>query len=432
MPAKYQQIPRLDYLAAQGQGALVALRPEARKHIHAGWYGAILRGWRGQLSTCRSRLGAEVEASRLGLAEGEALQQLASSEYWATLAEGSREAVGEVSLRRTVDNASAAATGNFQAGTIPIEARFSRIAAATAQPAREAAVYLAREPVYAGPDDTAAVQDLGGGQYRHTQDVTVIVDAEREGEHANTPEFVAGAGVELAGAIVSTLFDSTFTLTSLRAGGGQEEIGDDQIRAFAGSSYRGRLGPIESAILAGAYSHGGIWRAVLVDDGSDGIGKLYLADQSWAYSQTLLDDVVQVLNGQGPEGGGEPRRWLGFGARVEARSVVNQRISVRLAITLRSPEYAEQTSPITKNIRAVLADYFDNRPDWFTWRTNGIGAAVSGADNRILACTSATVLDQDGGTLTEPATQIDPVTTSQLTHFYLVDDSLDLTYSTPA
>ena len=85
MAAKYQQIPRLDYLAAQGQGALVALRPEARKHIPAGWYGAVLQGFRGQLSVCRARLGEEVKASRLGLAEGEALQELASSEFWATL-----------------------------------------------------------------------------------------------------------------------------------------------------------------------------------------------------------------------------------------------------------------------------------------------------------------------------------------------------------
>lgn len=433
MAAPIEQIPPLDELVCMGQGALTSRRPEARQHVESGWYGAVLRGWGGQASICRRRLGAEVAATRLPLAEGEALLQLAESEYWAALSRQPREAVGEATLQRTVDNTQSGQAGNFTPGTLPAGAQLRRVAAASAQPPREEAIYAVREAVYAGPDDSEPVTDLGGGQYRHTQRIVPTLDAVRAGPHANGPEFVDLAGEELAGEIVSDLWDSSWQCLSLQAAGGQLEPGDEQVRAFAGSSHRGRLGPVDAAILAGAYSHGGIWRAILVDDPATGISKLYLADQSWAYSQALLADVGQVLLGRGPEQAGSPqRRWLGFGARVETRPVKNRLVTVQTTVTLRSPDYQEQTSEISDRIRDALTDYFDNRPDFWSWKAVALGGLISVADRRILSCDSVTVLDRDGAALSEPAAVVDPTTDLWLVHYYLVDQSLQVAYQLPS
>ena len=426
-----QQLPQLVHLSAMAQGGLTSLRPEARRHIHAGRYGDVLDGWRGEISLARRRLAAEARAGRLPLAEGEALVELADSEYWAVLPAEPRKSVGSAILRRQVTNASALTTDNFTVGTIPAESRFRRPAASTAQPPREEALYETREPLYLNADDTEAVVDLGGGSFQHEQRGTVLLDASREGPHANVPEFIGSSGAELAGEVVSELFDSTIDVVQLNAAGGRLEVSDDLLRLFAGRSYSGRLGPNDDAVLAGAYSHGGVWRAVIVDDESDAVAKLYLGDVSWASSTEFAAEVGQVLLGKGPENRGEVRRWLGFGARIATRTIKTQIVNVLAAVMLRSPDYTQDSTEISQNIRDAVTDYFDNRRDWYTWNLNGLGSAIGTADRRILVTSSVAVRDQDGVTLSEPAALVDPVTDTFLTHWALVDQSLEITYTTP-
>jgi hypothetical protein len=427
-----EQIPRLVDLAAAAQGGLTSLRPGARRHIAVGRYGDVLSGWRGEASVCRRRLSSEVKASRLELAEGDALIDLADSEYWATLPDEPRKAVGSVLLRRQVTNGSSGLTGNFSAGTIPEGSRFRRPAAPSAQPAREEAIYASREPFYAGKDDTEAVVDLGGGEWRHEQRASIVVDAQRDGEHANTPRFIIDQG-ELAGEIVSELFDEEWEVVELVASGGQIEVGDAQLRRFAARSYSGRLGPINNAILAGAFSHGGVWHAVLVEDASDAVPKLYVADKSWAASPEMLAEVAQVLLGKGPESAGGARRWLGFGARVALRPVFNFHAALACEIMLRSSDYAEDTSEIGEKIRAALVSYFDDRADWYTYKRNGIGSAIASADRRILGVDPAAIVvrDRTGSVAaTDLPSEIDP-SSAYATHTMLVDESLEASYVTP-
>jgi hypothetical protein len=426
-----QQLPRLVHLMAQAQGGLTSLRPAAVRHINSGRYGDVLDGWRGEASICRRRLSSEVVASRLPLASGEALVELADSEYWATIPAGPRKAVGAALLKRQITNSSASTTGNFTVGTIQAGSRFRRPAASTAQPPREESLYEAREPVYLDANDTEPVVDLGGGSYQHEQRTTVIVDAEREGQQGNTPRYIGSAGAELAADVVSTLFDTTLSVVTLTAAGGRLEVEDEQLRLFSARAYSGRLGPIDNAILAGAYSHGGVWRAVLVEDETDAVAKLYLADLSWASSDELAAEVAQTLLGKGPESLGTTRRWLGFGARVDTRTVQTQIVNVKTTVQLRSIDYTQDATEISQNIRDAITDYFDNREDWYTWRLNGLGSAISTADRRILAATSVEVRDPDGAAISEPAATVDPSTDTYLTHWALVDQSLEPTYTIP-
>jgi hypothetical protein len=417
---------------AQAQGGLTSLRPEAARHIAVGRYGDVLAGWRGEVSLCRSRLAGEARAARLPLAEGEALVELADSEYWAVLPAEPRRSVGNVLLRRQVTNTSSGTTGNFTVGTIPAGSRFRKPAASTAQPPREEALYESREPLYLDANDTEAVVDLGGGSYRHEQRATDVLDALRVGPHGNVPEYIGSGGAELTGEVVSTLFDTTIDVVQLKAAGGRLEVPDDLLRLFAGRSYSGRLGPIDNAILAGAFSHGGVWRAVLVEDETDAVAKLYLGDISWAGSDELAAEVAQLLLGRGPENRGETRRWLGFGARIATRSIKTQIVNVQTTVMLRSPDYTENAAEISQAIRDAITNYFDNRVDWYTWRLNGLGSAISAADRRILTATSVAVRNPTGTTISEPAATVNPQTDTYLTHWALVDQSLEVTYTTPS
>ena len=51
------------------------------------------------------------------------------------------------------------------------------------------------------------------------------------------------------------------------------------------------------------------------------------------------------------------------------------------------------TSGVTAALSAAATAYFNGRPDWYTWRTAALRAALTRAHPAIRACTSATVID---------------------------------------
>ena len=92
--------------------------------------------------------------------------------------------------------------------------------------------------------------------------------------------------------------------------------------------------------------------------------------------------------------------------------------------------YADDTSSIAANVRSALRAYFDDRPDWWTWRLDSIGGIIARADRRILTCQSPDVAARSGGSIAEPSAALPQ--SGNVTHWYLADDAVTLTFTTPS
>ena len=101
-------------------------------------------------------------------------------------------------------------------------------------------------------------------------------------------------------------------------------------------------------------------------------------------------------------------------------------IAVRASIVLTDPRHAADTFDIREAVRTALRKYFDERPDFYMWRTQSVMATIAQADPRILTCTAATVCDGfTGAALSEP---------NGFTryHYYLADSGVTLSIAAPS
>lgn len=398
--------------------ALLAARPRAKRHIYAGRYGDVLHGWAAQAALVRARLAREIVATRLGLSTGQALAELASSEYFAELEPDPQKAIGDVVIRRQVSNGNAGTAGNFGAGVIPAGKRFRLAGDEAAVPPTTDAIYETTAATVCGRDDTSSPVSFGFF-FTHTQSVVVPVRAVRPGPEANVQNVLSLMGSQEI-RIMDGLFDPTFTALSLVAAGGTNGVVKDQIRALARALCVGQFGPNSEAGLAGALSHPSVRRAVWVTDPSDAVAKLYIADESWATSAALKRETLARLN----------RDWLGFGARVALRDFYSQLVRVRATVTVRSDRFLADAEDLSERITDAVARYFDERPDFYTWSAATLEGAIVAADleRRILSASSIVVEDQNGTALAPPAPTPDP---ASVTHYWLAGRAVELTFATP-
>jgi hypothetical protein len=400
---------------------LVAARPGAAAHIYAGRYGDLIAGWGAQAAIVRARLASEVLATRLRLATGRSLEELAASEFWAQRDSAPTFAVGNVTISRTKDNASSSQQANFTAGEIRQGHRFRKVADPALTPAVEEAEYALIEPVAMGRDDTFAPQDLGGGQWRHTQTVVGQIRATRSGPHANRA--ILPGEPAPAFQSVDQLFDPTITLGSnFRAASGSLNVPEETLRQFARAMYTGRLGPTRGALVAGAFSYPGIAHVETLEDTNAAISRVFVADESWGASEELNAAVKRHLL----------ENWVGFGGRCEVGLVENTLITVDATCILRDPSFREDKIEINQKIRDVVVDYFDNKPKWWTFRLTTIGGRIGAADHRILACTSVIVRRRSTGeAMPEPSSELFPGSTF-VDHFMVANDGVRVSYAEPS
>ena len=518
---------------------LVEVRPTAAPHVVAGRYGDLIAGQTGQFRVLRGRLVQEALAARLPFAAGEALTDLAASEYETERAVGALRAVGEATLTRsvvhyratdvqaldaatdgdTVDyllvhiwaQLSAHALDVFSAPTglgahvlaapepdsvpaldpvttpmsswvayvnyfrnflnehfagetwhkdadvdnvIDVDDAFANDAGAAfddnSNAARQSVIAVAnaclraynahvaldsaagsirRGLTWALKPDPAAAPAVTGGQYEATVDVpinvgvqTVVVPvrATRTGAANNIPAWSTG-GPTL---VISTpvLFDAGASLplvtTLLAAAGGSDGQSDAELRRAAATAARGGAGPTSLALDAGALATTGASRTVTRDDTDTGTAYVYPVDVSWAQSAAWVAGVVSALADD----------WQGFGCRVASGSVVNRIVRLELTVVLRATAYLADTSEITDAVQTALRAYFDDRPDWYVWRTVALRAVVSRAHKRVLTCSAASMRDESGEPLTEPA---QPTGGAVLTHYTFADNAVSISYVGP-
>jgi hypothetical protein len=413
------QLYRISDVLGPAVDALVAARPKAKRHIYAGRYGDVLHGWAAQAALVRARLAREIVARRLGLAEDQALVELCASEYFAELDSAPQPAIGEATIRRVVSNGNPSTSANFGAGVIPAGKRFRLVGNTESVPPLPDAIYESTAPVICGRNDTSS-PTVNGPVYTHTQTVIVPVRAVRPGPEANVPNIAALMGSQSV-RVLDPLFDAGFAGVALIAAGGTNGQIDEQLRALARALSSGEWGPTSDAGLAGALSHPSIRRAVWVNDPSDAVAKLFVADESWATSLALRTQTLARLN----------TGWLGFGARVALRSISNQRIRLRATIVLRSDAYLSDATDIAERVTAAAVRFFDDRQDFWTWTAASLEGALVAADlrRRILSASAVTVEDQDGNALAAPAQAPNP---DGLIHYWLAGNAVELTFDTPS
>jgi hypothetical protein len=399
------QTPNVDQIIGTGIDAFSALRPSGAPFVVSGHYGDIFAGWRAQLKLLNRRLVDETLQARLPTASKKGLQELASSDYNAIFSTDPQTAIGTVYLQRPT----AGAGGVIKKGT-----RFRIDANPSANPAVQQAQYESVEPVY------ITASGAGSGDPGHT--VPVRIRATRAGTHANVIKLISG--VVLAPIVVAdTLFDPTFaTLPALGdAGGGSSGMSDDDIRQLSRALYTGQYAPTNGAIVAGALSSIGVKHAALVQDNVLARTVVFLADESWGYSNQLGATALQTIKSM----------WMGFGGRVAVLPVLNQLTSATIGVQLTDPRYAADVVDITSNIRAALRAYLDTRSDFYRFDTQVMSGVVAKSDFRILSCRSLSLIDMaTGAALTQQ-----PLYTGQsgyAPHYYLADNGVSVTATSPS
>ncbi len=97
--------------------------------------------------------------------------------------------------------------------------------------------------------------------------------------------------------------------------------------------------------------------------------------------------IVQLLKGSGQDD-----EWLGLGCRVSIGAVVNRLVRVELIVQLRDAAYLDDTDALRADVVQELQRYFDERPDFWTFRAGSLRGVVAAVDRRrILGCTLASV-----------------------------------------
>jgi hypothetical protein len=99
---------------------------------------------------------------------------------------------------------------------------------------------------------------------------------------------------------------------------------------------------------------------------------------------------------------------------------------VDATLVLRTSSSLHDTSAIDASVLDAVRAYFDDRLDWYTWRSASLQSVLSRAHRRILVCSSVTVRGYTSGTAL-PDPSVTPGA-AIFVHPYLGDNALTLTY----
>lgn len=279
----------------------------------------------------------------------------------------------------------------------------------------------------------AASPPIAAAQYRSTRDVYIRagaqrtdlpVEATRPGAAANLPAWATLPPL-LAITARAALFDPGLKPTAIRAAGGGPGQPDPSLVAAAIASWTGSYGPTPSALTAGALRAAGATKVVLREDTLTGRTIVHPIDASWAQSARWTASIEQALRGTGQDD-----EWLGLGCRETIGGIVNRQVRVEFVVELRAADYLADTEALTAKIVAVLKSYFDDRPDFWSFRLGALRGLVSAVDRRrVLTCSRATVRDPAGLPIAEPA---EPVAGAALTHWWLEQGAVIVDYIAPS
>lgn len=390
--------------------SLVQDKPARLAHINygVGNWSNVLAGWKAQATLNLRRVADEMMQARLPLASGKGLRELAASKFFANIVDVPTRAIGQFVLVRN----DSAGTG----GTIPAGTRFRRSADPRAQPVPiQAADFVSLADINA-PFGTSA-----GATFQ------VPVQCVQTGTAGNVVvEYLNAAGqFDTAGTdiqLVDSLF-GRFSIQSATCAGGGTSFSDDEVRRIAGAQPKGRRGPTDGAVYAGAYLATGVRHVAVFEDLVNANTVIYVADESWASDTAYWQPAViqTLLDG-----------WAGFGCSLNpngAGLVDNIFLNVAATVQLRSADALRSTAAVQAAVEAKLRSYFNDRPDWYTFRRAAIRGVIARADPRILTCTSVTITDRVSGVAySDPALITAPP--ARLPHWALF--SFQPTFQVPA
>lgn len=395
-----------DEIIGPGLDKFYTLRPRSFQHINlrTGTYWHPWAAQRAQASLALQYLTELVQSNTLD-ATGQSLLDYVRSEF-SELPEANfngLQAVGEVTLTRPTGLSS----GNVAKGY-----RFFREANDSTQVPWEAAEY-----------ETTADAYVDVGQLS----VTIPIRAVSAGKAANhlLRTDAVTANVKPAG---PPLFDPTLTVSAFDAGGGADtrpdqarltQENEDYVREYARAFSKGQYGPTRDASKYGALKALGIRHALSYDDLHAATERVLVADESWGSSELLARTAQQLLVDEG---------LIGFGCVVTATRVRNKLIAARCNVVLRDWQFTSKTDEIDKSIDTAVRDYFDKRADWNLWQKRPLRAAITGAHERILKCSSVMVVDVNGVEVAEVPT-LDM--TAEQFHYMLTSGAVTITYSGP-
>lgn len=484
-------LPTADEMLTAAIDEIVALRPESLKHFNnpnSRW-NDLPAIWRAQVLLNLNRLADEVKSARLRFAKGDALRALCASEFNTTLTSAPQTALATINLARPVpsetlvcaapvspgnttisfspaltiaipasttlqwSNGSVFCTLTSQANigatslsvgpmsaSIPVgtTTSYSSQAAAPAGVIRKGTQFtkVSRPdgvPVATtSPSVNSYPLPVSAAVYTTLQTVyvpqgtlsaTVIASAVTAGAAANVPTFSNYSTPTLIQS-AKPLYDPTFAVSSCEASGGSSGLTDPVLVAAARAYAIGQFGPTDGAILAGclrqqSVRHFAAFRASNTVD----YAQVYVADESWGSGALWTSQVAQTVASD----------WIGFGCRARFGTIVNQQIAVSAAISLRSTDDLNFTDDIDSNVRTSVEAYFNDRSDWYRWRSTTLKAVISKADPRVLKCTSVTVTDAvTGAAVPEPANTFGLEWSDTLTHYYATDANVTSVYSPPS
>lgn len=249
----------------------------------------------------------------------------------------------------------------------------------------------------------AAVPPIGGGEYEvvrntyagvGTISLVAPVQAVTLGSGANLPIMSPAASLELS--LAGSLYDVTEPVrwgpSGLSAAGGTNGQSDALLRQAAAATWQGIYGPTRHALAAGAFQYPGLARCPILRDTTNGASVVYALDESWAQSPDWQAGLEQALK----------ETWLGVGCKLSRGTVTNRVVRVALTVVLREQNDLADVDAIADALEATVKAYFDDRSDFYVFRTRALRAVCSRAHRKILKCTSATVLDVDGTPIAEP------------------------------
>lgn len=392
-------IPTPDHIVGAAIDEIVSRRPAALSYFNGqrGQWHALKVAWRAQATRNIQRLADELLCSRLKFAADKSLRELAASEFFLDIEEEQTKAIGFIRITRPTPGAPT--PGVIRQGT-----KFARRPNPAAVPLPiQAAEYVSTEPVIVPGMEVT---------------VTVPIEAVRPGSHANTP-WETGVGPSTQGLAISDSLFATFTPSLLVAAGGRGSLEDDDIRRIATEQPRGLVGPTIGALIATALRSQGVKYFAELEDTTNAISVMALADPSWAMSDPWSAKLLQILRDNAE----------GFGCRTRVAGLENTFIQLDATVQLKSKKFTAYTAEISANMRKAARAYFDDRMDWYVWKTKALRAALTRSDPRIFTCTSVTVSDRNGNVLAEPS---DPLPTAEtFTHYYLPDNALTVTFQNP-
>lgn len=402
------QIPRVTDITGAATTALAASRPSAAQHIATGRWGDPIAMWKAQITLALRRLADECRSGRVPLAEGKALAELVASEFDAATDPSPQKAIGLVEMLRHNTTAVAWPGGLIRAGT-----KFSRAADPTKSPRVRAAQYETLEPFYVDSMIPAAWAQ-----------VSLKVRAIQAGTAANIQAHDAVL------TIADTLFDTNSTVSTSRAAGGSDGVSVAKLRSLAQAASLGQYGPTTFALAAGCLLTSGVSRVAIKEypgttyTADCGGCRIWLCDDSWCWSSVLADSAKQRLNDS----------YLGFGCKAAINEVINLPVSLAATVLLRDRRYVADTVEISDNIRAACLSYFNDRPDWWTWRERSIAARIVGCDRRILSVpTTITLTDTlTGSGLAPPSAELPISPGYPIYHYDLDTTNVGLTFVTPS